>query len=285
MTSPGLYVTHLIAPKNGSTLAECEDAVCVLPDPPFDELVDGPIAASVCDGATESVLAKDWARLLAAESAAQALDHPAMFTVDSAFEEFAAAATSRWDPWLEEYSRDRASTGRPLKWYERTKLVGGAYATMLSVRIAPVPGPAPGAPTERPGTTTWHWQAAALGDSCLFHVRDDRLLRSFPIEQPEDFGTTPDLFGSRNHDTALLRARTLFAEGSCRPGDRLLLMTDALAAWFLAAPEPADALGELLEFGGPHDAAGFSNWLDGLRVRRDLRNDDVAVVRIDIEGR
>ncbi len=62
-------------------------------------------------------------------------------------------------------------------------------------------------------------------------------------------------------------------------------MTDALAAWFLAAPEPADALGELLEFGGPHDAAGFSDWLDGLRVRRALRNDDVAVVRIDIEGR
>lgn len=46
-----------------------------------------------------------------------------------------------------------------------------------------------------------------------------------------------------------------------------------------------DALRQLLEFGGPHDTAAFSNWLEGLRARQELRNDDVAIVRIDVEGK
>lgn len=284
MTSPGLYVTHLIAPKHGSTLPECEDAVCVLPDQPFDELIDEPVAASLCDGATESVLAKDWAKLLAAASAARALSDPGLFTSGTAFEKFATDVVGQWNPWLEGYTHRRAMEGRPLRWYEQTKLVGGAYATLLSVRIAPTllsdNGPGTGLATD-----AWHWQAAALGDTCLFHIRDDLPIRSFPVERSEDFDTVPDLFGSRNHDTALLNARTLFAEGTCLPGDKLLLMTDALAAWFLAAHDPTDALHQLLEYGGPHDVGRFSAWLDGLRSRHELRNDDVAVVRIDVEGK
>ncbi|KJK56017.1 hypothetical protein UK12_25060 [Saccharothrix sp. ST-888] len=284
MTSPGLYVTNLVSPKHGSTLTECEDAVCVLPDVPFDELIGGPVAASVCDGATESVLAKDWARLLAATSAASALTDPGLFSSSTAFEEFATNAVGQWDPWLERYTSRRATEGRPLKWYEQTKLVGGAYATMLSVRITPSPLPCSGS-RENLTTALWQWQAAALGDTCLFHIRDDVPIRSFPVEHAGDFDTVPDLFGSRNHDSALLSSRTRFAEGTCLPGDRLLLMTDALAAWFLAAPEPADALHQLLEFGGPHDTAAFFNWLEGLRARQELRNDDVAIVRIDVEGK
>ncbi|MFJ4657042.1 hypothetical protein ACIP5Y_37745 [Nocardia sp. NPDC088792] len=284
MTTPGLYVTHLIAPKHGCTAAECEDAVCVLPDLPFDELIEGPLAASVCDGATESVLAKDWARLLAAVSVAKALPDPGFFAPGTAYEEFAAEVVGRWDPWLAEYAGGRAAAGRPLRWYEQAKLAGSTFATMLTVRVAP--GDSPGGPEAEAGATPeWHWHAAALGDSCLFHIRDEALIRSFPIESAEDFGTTPDLFGSRNHDTALLTARTRFDTGTCLPGDRLLLMSDALAAWLLAAGDPGAALRELLEFGGPHDTPGFAEWLGKLRARQDLRNDDVALIRIDVEGR
>jgi hypothetical protein len=131
----------------------------------------------------------------------------------------------------------------------------------------------------------WRWRAAALGDSCLFHLRDDRLVRAFPVGAAEEFGTAPDLFGSRNHDVALLACRTRFIEGRCRPGDRLLLMTDALAAWFLSAPDPDIAVRQLLEFSGPDDLSRFVDWLNGLRDGQQLRNDDVAVVRIDFEGR
>ncbi|MEV4238012.1 hypothetical protein AB0J47_22860 [Nocardia sp. NPDC049737] len=284
MTSPGLYVTHLVAAKRGSSASECEDVVSVLPEAPFDELIEGPVAASVCDGATESVLAKDWAFVLASASAARALSEPHFFKAGPTFEEFATDVVNRWDPWLDEYACRRAAAGRPLKWYEQAKLAGSTFATMLSVRVAPSSPPDACSEAVQP-IFEWRWQAAALGDSCLFHIRDDLPIRSFPIENADEFGTNPDLFGSRNRDTALLMARTRFAEGVCLPGDRLLLMSDALAAWFLAADNSITALHELLEFGGPHDASGFTDWLEKLRDRQELRNDDVALIRIDVEGR
>ncbi|MFF2556680.1 hypothetical protein ACFVUS_37125 [Nocardia sp. NPDC058058] len=278
MITPGLYVTHLLVPKHGSTMGECEDAVCVLPATPFDELIEDAVAVSVCDGATESMLSKDWAQLLAALSAQRALDDPGFFDSGPVFETFAAEAVNAWEPWLTEYTARRASDGRPLQWYEHKKLEeGSALATLLSVRLTPA------APVEQ--EFDWNWQAAALGDTCLFHIRDDLPIRSFPVQHADEFGTTPNLFGSRNFDAALLSARTMFAAGGCRAGDRLLLMSDALAHWFLTSKDPVSALYELLEFGGPHDTPGFEDWIESLRARGELKNDDVALIRIDVEGR
>ncbi|MFD4242253.1 hypothetical protein ACFWP3_11760 [Streptomyces sp. NPDC058525] len=275
-----VYVTHLVAPKYGSTETECEDAVTVLPGCSHDHMLREPLTVGVSDGATESALAKDWARLLSRTAAEQAMERPDLLAGGAAFEEFAASAVAQWDPWLAEYTHARVAEGRPLKWYEHTKLAEGAYATLLTARVDPDPGPETGASEQ-----AWRWQAAALGDSCLFHLRDDRLVRAFPVVTAEEFGTVPDLFGSRNHDAALLGRRTRFTEGRCLAGDRLFLMTDALAAWFLSSHDQDSAVDQLLEFSGPEDLGGFTRWLDGLRERQQLRNDDVAVVRIDFEGR
>lgn len=275
-----VYVTHLVAPKHGSMESECEDAVAVLPGRPYDHMVQEPLTAGVCDGATESALAKDWARLLAWAAAEHAMRLPDLLAGGTAFEEFAAAAVAQWDPWLVQYTQARDADGRPLKWYEHTKIAAGAYATLLMVRVDPNSDSHPAT-----GEPIWRWRAAALGDSCLFHLHDNRLVQAFPVVAVEEFGTTPDLFGSRNNDAVLLARRTRFTEGWCRPGDRLLLMTDALAAWFLSVPDQEDAVSQLLEFAGPDDLGGFKNWLNDLRERGQLRNDDVALVRIDFEGR
>ncbi|MGI5366769.1 hypothetical protein [Streptomyces iakyrus] len=282
MTTPlsCVYVTHLVAPKHGSTEDECEDAVAVLPSRSHDDMLLEPVTAGVCDGATESALAKDWARLLSRAAAESALQRPDLLGGGTAYEEFASSAVAQWDPWLAQYTQARTAEGRPLKWYEHTKLAEGAYATLLTVRVDPDSGV-----EHEAAEPAWRWRAAALGDSCLFHLRDDRLVQAFPVQAVEEFGTTPDLFGSRNHDAALLACRTRFAAGRCAPGDRLLLMTDALAAWFLSAPDQEGALRQLLEFAGPDDLDGFMEWLNGLRDGGQLRNDDVAVVRIDFEGR
>ncbi|MGX9884643.1 hypothetical protein [Streptomyces sp. NPDC002276] len=272
MTSSGLYLTRLLAPKNGSTEAECEDAAHIVPTPLFDELVEAPLTVGMSDGATESVLARDWAHLLAGSAAQHAWEDERVFLGGPSFESFAQAAVSLWGPWLDKYTAARAAQGNPLKWYEQAKLTAGASATLLMLRMDPVPEGA------------WRWRCAALGDSCLFHMRDGKVLRSFPVEEAEEFGVTPSLFNSLNRDSALIAARTLFTEGVCEAGDRLLLMTDALAHWFLSAADHARVLGELSEFSGPHDGPRFSDWLQELRAEGALHNDDVAVVRIDVEG-
>ncbi|MFJ9372515.1 hypothetical protein [Streptomyces sp. NPDC101455] len=272
MTSSGLYVTRLLTPKTGSTEAECEDAAHVVPSPAFDELVTSPLAVGMSDGATESVLAKDWAHMLARSAAQNAWENEEIFGDGPSFESFTQTTVSCWEPWLETYTAARTAQGNPLKWYEQTKLAAGASATLLMLRMDPISG------------GNWRWRCAALGDSCLFHIRDGKVLRSFPVENADEFGVTPNLFNSLNRDSSLIAARTLFTEGSCEAGDRLLLMTDALAHWFLSAADHARVLGELSDFAGPHDGPRFSDWLRGLRAEGALHNDDVAVVRIDVEG-
>ncbi|NEC01342.1 hypothetical protein G3I37_27435 [Streptomyces anulatus] len=286
MTRPPscVYVTHLVASKSGSAEAECEDAVAVLPIRSHDDMLREPLTAAVCDGATESALAKDWARLLSRVAVECAMEQPDVLAGGPAFEEFAASAVAQWDPWLAQYTQARVAEGRPLKWYEHTKLAEGAYATLLTLRIDPVPSTEAGTDIEAP-EPAWQWRAAALGDSCLFHLRDDRLVEAFPVTAAEEFGTVPDLFGSRNRDVGLLARRTRFTEGRSLPGDRLFLMTDALAAWFLSTSDRDIAVRQLLEFSGPDDLGAFMEWLDGLRESRQLRNDDVAIVRVDFEGR
>ena len=78
-------------------------------------------------------------------------------------------------------------------------------------------------------------------------------------------------------------ALTEHARGRWRPGDRFLLMTDALAQWFLRRNEqgerPAAEIAELL--GAADPAAAFADWIERMRAQ-DLRNDDVTLGVIDL---
>src|SRR5262249_39664929 len=155
--------------KYGSTQAECEDAVFVLPDRSHDDMLREPLTAGICDGATESALAKDWARLLSRGAAEHAMDHQELLSGGTAFEDFASWPGARGDAWVVRYTQARIAEGRPLKWYEHTKHAEGAYAPLLPVRVAPDPGPGASAACGE-SETAWRWRAAALGDSCLFHL-------------------------------------------------------------------------------------------------------------------
>ena len=68
------------------------------------------------------------------------------------------------------------------------------------------------------------------------------------------------------------------------PADRLLLMTDALAQWFLLRTEQGgDALEEihgLLAESDPETA--FAGWIAERRRDQSLRNDDVTLAVIDV---
>jgi hypothetical protein len=117
------------------------------------------------------------------------------------------------------------------------------------------------------------WRAWAVGDSCVFHVRRNRLLQAFPRIHSGEFDNAPRLVGSRRCPPH--RERAL---GSWRAGDRLLLMTDALAQWFLrrveAGRRPWRAV-ERLE-----GDADFVHWIEKLRDSGALRNDDVTLLAV-----
>ena len=191
-------------PKEGHSTEEYEDAC------------DGNVALgrfAVADGASESVFARLWARLLVKHFVGQR-----------------CVEVDDWHKRLPEVQRQwqEELASRQLPWHAEQKFLDGSFATFLGLEIF----------SDDSGLL---WQAVAVGDSCLFHTRGDRLLCAWPLEKSDQFNDSPRLIGSRtprdevNYNRALWKLPQSGAEQQLRliPGDRLWLMTDALAQWFL----------------------------------------------------
>ncbi len=213
-------------PRDGAAPTACEDAFAVRPGWPF--------AAAVADGATESAFSGAWARHLVQ---CFCRDLPA---TPEALQHRLASWRASWQP-------DLPAT---LPWYVAAKVEEGAHAALLGLIVQPE------------GT----WQAVAVGDAVLLHLRAAQLLKAWPIDNPAHFHHRPALLGSRD-DSGLVPVEGI--EGRWKPGDAFVLATDALGAWLLG-DDPTLPLrlttGELAQ----HVTAA--------RHRRALRNDDVAAV-------
>ena len=154
-------------------------------------------------------------------------------------------------------------------------LDNGAFATFLGLRLEPAVSP--GMP--------WRWQALAVGDTCLFQIRSGVLIETFPLAAPGEFNTTPWLVGSDTSPEEIQRQRSRACDGECWPNDRIWLMTDALAEWFLVRHMHAEKPWEELQaFLDPliHEDA-FGEWIDELRRNGQLRNDDVTLAAVWLE--
>ena len=211
--------------------------------------------AAVADGVASAIFSGPWAEVLVEAIIAQPLSldqHDGLGT-------WLAARRAQWQAKID-------TTG--LAWFQKAKLPAGAFSTLLWVTIA----------ADNAEAT---WLCRAIGDSCLFHVRDGRLLCVFPIERTEDFAADPVVLGSVNlNRDHLLEFKS--AQGSCCPGDLLVLATDAVAQWILSE----------VEAGNPPTWNDFwtmteMEWRDGLdRLRTEgaMRYDDATLVVLRIDG-
>jgi hypothetical protein len=198
---------------------------------------------AIADGASESVFAKEWAGILCRSYVAESLD---------------PARVLEWRQQMQKAWSASVLTGE-LPWYLEEKLQEGAFATFLGLTVVE------GA-----------WRAIAIGDSCLFHTRSDALLAAFPMDRADDFGTRPSLIGSRQRSIVA----PMIAEGQFRPGDRIMLMTDALSEWFLQACEAgATPWLELARL--DHD--NFPRWIDEQRETLAIKNDDVTLLVLEMD--
>ncbi len=250
MSEPGLSLQFRVfrIAKGGHSAAEYEDACAGDPE-------HGRFA--IADGASESLFAARWAQLL----------------VDG-FVQTGPGPVGSWS-WLTPLQRRWADslTPQPLPWYAEIKVELGAFATFLGVTMQP----------KRSGRRRQAWQAFAIGDSCLFQVRQGRLHQAFPLTRSQDFGNSPWLIGSRRLlQGKELRERQVRAKGTWKKDDRFWLMTDALAQWFLQEVEAGRQpwqTPELLLTCAQADQ-DFAAWIDGLRITQALRNDDVTLAGV-----
>lgn len=248
VNAPQFAWQALHLPKHGSSAAEYEDAYAGQP-------ASGRFA--VADGASESSFAASWARLLA-QGFVEAPSKPWRDL------DWLAPLRQRWA---------REVDGRPLPWYAEMKREQGAFATLVGLAFR-------AAGEEEEGMV---WRALAVGDSCLFHTRRGQLRCAFPVEESAAFTNRPGLLASRPGQ-ASVQGEVQQASGRCRRGDCFLLMTDALAAWFLEQNEqqqqPLSQIMQLLAQGSPQTA--FAPWIEERRARQSLRNDDVTLMIVDL---
>jgi hypothetical protein len=218
--------------------------------------------AAVADGATESTFAGVWAKQLVRAFYEKQLDVP----------QRSRRLPRMLAPLQDEWARHVA--GRQLPWYAEEKARTGAFSTFLGVRFWT---------TQRRSAAPGQWEAWAVGDSCLAHVRGDQLKCCFPITRAADFNSRPTLLSSNATRNEGVNEHIAAGRGIWRSDDLFLLMTDALAAWFLAEVErggrPWEPLRNLDTEGEPRS---FPELVDALRDHGGMRNDDTTLLRIDI---
>ncbi len=218
---------------------------------------------AVADGATEGMLSGLWAQLLT-------LSFKRHWRQPDQTARWLARAYQDWVRVKQEYIQRRETQNRPIQWYEEPGLEVGAFSTLLGVTLT--------------GFQSGHvgvFEAMALGDSCLFQIRKGELILQFPFQHSDEFNNRPLLLSSNPAHNRQVLETIKSTRGRFRAGDRFYLLTDALAAWFMREDESGNRPWRVLETLDA-DTQAFAEWIDRLRQNRQIRNDDVTCLRLEV---
>ena len=245
-------------PKAGNRPEEYEDASRVIYPQHLGVSGRRTARVAVADGASESAFAREWANILTDAFVDRPPDISGL-TEGSLCDWLAPAQEEWWDgvPW------------DSIPWHGEAKARAGAFATMLGLAVGSAPD----------DSQRLSWHALAVGDGCLFVVRDDRLWLSFPLEDAAEFDNNPALVCSNPENTGDLWEGVQRHSGECLAGDLFVLASDALACWFLARIDeglkPWETLLAL-------DSSEWAAWVAEQRSTGAMRNDDTTVVTISV---
>ncbi len=280
-------------PKRGGTEQEYEDAY--YPDEFADDV--GAFRCAVADGASESAFADIWAQLLVRGFGTRKMR--------------IADLQAHWQ---------KTVGGKRLPWFLEKKARRGAFAAFVGLSIhgdgvattraryaanravAGVSamdwmpqGGGNGSGTAASATGWWKgegcsrgeiagtWRAFAVGDSCLFQVRNNELITVGPVCESSQFDNSPFLLGSKSKETIKRNASHVSVHrGTWSRGDLFYLATDAISQWLLLRHEadmpPWDMLREL----GDDDTRPFDELVAEMRSEHDLHNDDTTLLRVEV---
>ncbi|MDQ0871580.1 hypothetical protein QFZ77_000239 [Paenibacillus sp. V4I3] len=242
-------------PKAGNRKDEYEDAVgssiFVNKDTAYYRF-------AIADGASESSFSDIWANLLASGYCNGKFESK---HIDKSVSKLSKA----WK---------RKLNAKNLPWYAEEKLKSGAFSTLAGITFRLTDASSAG------------FDAVAIGDSCIFQVRGDKIIAFFPLSSIDDFHNRPVLISSNTVNNIHLKMFVKKWTGTAQTGDTFLLMTDALACWTLTRyEEDASVIKKIQGLAGEHD---FINLVQSERklICRDggfyLRNDDVTLIRVNL---
>lgn len=250
-------------PKLGNSEEEYEDAFAF--SVPNRHL-------SVADGATESSYADRWARELVNQYVTLP---PPVTESKTPFPTWLTPLQQRWRESID---------WNNLPWFAEEKAKSGGFATLLGVTVFDPDDYGRTGFFERAtaffkkdtGVRNWKWRSMAVGDSCLFIIRDDKLVKSFPLAKSEEFNSRPVLLCSNPGNNSGVWPEVRYEEGDCKPEDLFILATDAVAKWFLEQIQAGGKPWEPLTRIGSNQE--FQDFVARLRGEKAMRNDDTTVL-------
>jgi len=231
---------------------------------------------AIADGASEASFAGIWARRLV-----EGFTASPFFCHGCSYQSLQRRLRPMQEAW------HRAINWEELPFYAEEKAQAGAYAAFLGLQFDPSlkdSGP--------PIVGGWH--AMAVGDCCLFQVRDNTIVESFPLQQPNAFNNSPALLSSLPQKNQRLweESRVIFYQQGCAGriwvNDLFILTTDALGEWFLRQSETVDHCDSkdrhppwriLNDLSSPGQ---FEELVQELRRQKLLRNDDTTLIIIKV---
>ena len=249
------------APKAGNASEEYEDASNLASSLRAARSLSADRALmAICDGASEAAFSREWANILTDAFVSRPLD----------LENLDGPVLSNWlGPCASEWNE--AVPWERIPWHGEAKTRAGSLAALLGLTIELTP--------DRSGK--FPWRAVAIGDCCLFVVREGELEVSFPLDESGQFNSTPSLICSNPDNSGNLWEQVRQLSGEFRQDDLILLASDALAAWFLQQHEsrarPWETLLEL-------EAAEWEGWVQERRQERSMRNDDSTLIVVEVEA-
>jgi hypothetical protein len=243
---------------------------------------------AVADGATQGGFSKLWAQML--------VDHfipydnmsetPQLESDLTEVEHWLRYLSHKWSTEKVDEILNTVPSGSPRRGrMQQTLLLEGQAATLATLEL---------------DLASMQWRTTVLGDAFLFHYRGDNqgngeVQPGTPFRDTpwEDLDTNPVLISSHENNqnqwiwnnTAHFRREDAYAEGRYRAGDYFLLMSDAIATWFLRqisgdAVQRQEALRRILNF---TDNSDFKAWVEKCRsLPREhphhIKNDDMTLV-------
>jgi hypothetical protein len=254
-----VYAQAFWMQKAGNAEPEYEDAFW--PSKLLNRQESRSLRFAIADGATETSFSKIWAKQLV----------QAFCSGDSSpspWADLLARLPALQRRWLLGVSR------RPLPWYVEAKIAAGAFAALLGLQLSV---------DEVAGNKGGAWDAIAVGDCCLAHIRGETVVNFFPILNSQSFNSRPMLLSSNPAYNGSAAEHLLAIRGRWLSEDAFYLMTDALAAWFLSQVEAGRKPWVILRDLDTNDQLrDFCTLVCDLRADKLLRNDDVTLLRLDV---
>lgn len=230
--------------KRGNDPHECEDSIAY-------SAHDNSHVFAMSDGAGEAAFSREWSAIL---TRYVVNNPPDPNTIEDFLQWLQTSTTELHALWVAAIPPFEA-----LPWHGKAKFRRGSSATFLFVKIE---------------NSAMH--VCAVGDSCLFHIRNAELLKAFPIDECEEFGTRPYLINTQSGVSGDQASVAIWG-ANIQENDLIILATDALSAWLLCRYRDGERPWETI-LGLEQNDATFREWIENLRDEKEIRNDDVALV-------